>query len=184
MGLKNLQKWVTLKNLCKIITFLWCSYFRDYLQFAEMEFKNIKDTREPMMFPLSKLLLCVAQDEQTKKETLKLVKPLLEQVFSHLVFVMFFLGQNVLFKSFCLNTNRKNLNVIKEPGNYRKWVTTLINNQFYHRFVTTSTSNARWSPTWAWRVRNGSSWKAGKRIRSKKRNTSVKLAVQISTFLL
>ncbi len=35
------------------------------------------------MFPLSKLLLCVAQDEQTKKETLKLVKPLLEQVFSH-----------------------------------------------------------------------------------------------------
>ncbi len=45
-----------------------------------MEFKNIRDTREPMMFPLSKLLLCIAQDEHTKKETLKLVKPLLEQV--------------------------------------------------------------------------------------------------------
>jgi hypothetical protein len=54
--------------------------FRDYLHFAEMEFKNIRDTREPMMFPLSKLLLCIAQDEHTKKETLKLVKPLLEQV--------------------------------------------------------------------------------------------------------
>ena len=45
-----------------------------------MEFKNIRDTREPMMFPLSKLILSIAQDEHTKKETLTLVKPLLEQV--------------------------------------------------------------------------------------------------------
>ena len=54
--------------------------FRDYLHFAEMEFKNIRDTREPMMFPLSKLILSIAQDEHTKKETLAIVKPLLEQV--------------------------------------------------------------------------------------------------------
>jgi hypothetical protein len=54
--------------------------FRDYLRFAEMEFKSIRETREPMMFPLSKLILSIAQDEHTRKETLKLVKPLLEQV--------------------------------------------------------------------------------------------------------
>ena len=53
---------------------------RDYLHLAEMEFRNIRDSREPMMFPLPKLLLAVAQDEQTGRETLKLVKPLLEKV--------------------------------------------------------------------------------------------------------
>jgi hypothetical protein len=46
-----------------------------------MEFLNIRDSREPMMLPLSKLLFAVAQDEQTRRETLKLVKPLLEKVF-------------------------------------------------------------------------------------------------------
>jgi hypothetical protein len=42
--------------------------------------KWTQDTQEPMMFPLSKLILSIAQDEHTKKETLTLVKPLLEQV--------------------------------------------------------------------------------------------------------
>jgi hypothetical protein len=48
---------------------------------GEKSFLNwTQDTREPMMFPLSKLILSIAQDEHTKKETLTLVKPLLEQV--------------------------------------------------------------------------------------------------------
>ena len=33
---------------------------RDYLTFAETEFANIRDSHEPMMFPLPKLLLCLA----------------------------------------------------------------------------------------------------------------------------
>jgi len=33
----------------------------DYLDFAEMEFKSIVGSKEPMMFPLSKLILCVAE---------------------------------------------------------------------------------------------------------------------------
>ena len=63
--------------------------FRDYLHFAEMEFKNIRDTREPMMFPLSKLILSIAEDDQTKKATLSLVKPLLEQVRNYFLFDTF-----------------------------------------------------------------------------------------------
>jgi protein Jumonji len=53
---------------------------RDYLQVARAEFQNIKDSKYPMMFPLAKLLICIAQDECSTGETLALVKPLLEAV--------------------------------------------------------------------------------------------------------
>ena len=38
---------------------------RDYLTFAETEFANIRDSHEPMMFPLPKLLLCLASGMTT-----------------------------------------------------------------------------------------------------------------------
>lgn len=53
---------------------------RDYLAFAEAEFQAIRDSGEPMMFPLPKLLLCIAQDDNSSKETLRLVKPFLEKI--------------------------------------------------------------------------------------------------------
>lgn len=67
---------------------------RDYLNMAEEEFRlvklvwyiienmllnmfllnrSIRESGEPMMFPYSKLLLCIAKDENTNKETLKRV---------------------------------------------------------------------------------------------------------------
>ncbi len=52
----------------------------DYLDYAETEFQNIRDSCEPMMFPLSKLLICIAQHEETSKATLRLVKPHLERI--------------------------------------------------------------------------------------------------------
>ena len=53
---------------------------KDYLGIAEAEFKAIRESSEPMMFPLPKLLLCIAQDEMSTKETLRLVKPFLERI--------------------------------------------------------------------------------------------------------
>lgn len=53
---------------------------RDYLDIAETEFQNIKDSGEPMMFPLQKLIITVAEDEKSTKDTLKLVKPHLEKI--------------------------------------------------------------------------------------------------------
>lgn len=35
--------------------------------------RSIRESGEPMMFPYSKLLLCIAKDENTNKETLKRV---------------------------------------------------------------------------------------------------------------
>ena len=52
----------------------------DYLGIAEDEFRAIRESGEPMMFPMPKLLLCIAQDENTKKDTLRLVKPFLEKI--------------------------------------------------------------------------------------------------------
>ena len=56
---------------------------RDYLDFAETEFENIRDSNEPMMFPLSKLLLSIAKDEKSRKGTLRKVKPYLESIRDH-----------------------------------------------------------------------------------------------------
>ena len=53
---------------------------RDYLEFAETEFQNIRDSNEPMMFPLPKLILSIAKDEKSRKGTLKKVKPYLESI--------------------------------------------------------------------------------------------------------
>ena len=56
---------------------------RDYLHFAENEFQNIRDSNEPMMFPLSKLMLSIATGahrDASRKKTLKIVKPLLEKI--------------------------------------------------------------------------------------------------------
>ena len=53
---------------------------RDYLDFAELEFQNIRDSGEPMLFPLSKLLLSIAKDEKSRKGTLRKVKPYLESI--------------------------------------------------------------------------------------------------------
>ena len=53
---------------------------RDYLKFAETEFSNIKESNEPMMFPLPKLLLSIAQADQSRKGTLRIVKPFLEKI--------------------------------------------------------------------------------------------------------
>ena len=36
--------------------------------------------QEPMMFPLAKLLICIATNDSTTKKTLRKVKPLLEQI--------------------------------------------------------------------------------------------------------
>lgn len=52
----------------------------DYLNHAETEFENIRESGEPMMYPLSKLLMCIAKHEETTRATLKRVKPLLERV--------------------------------------------------------------------------------------------------------
>ncbi len=53
---------------------------RDYLALAEEEFAAIRDSGEPMMFPLSKLLLCIAQDELSRRSTLRKVLPYLERM--------------------------------------------------------------------------------------------------------
>jgi protein Jumonji len=53
---------------------------KDYLHTAENEFQNIREGREPMMFPLPKLLLSIAKDEKSSKKTLRKVKPLLEKI--------------------------------------------------------------------------------------------------------
>ena len=53
---------------------------RDYLDFAELEFENIRDSNEPMLFPLPKLLLLIAKDEKSRKGTLRKVKPYLESI--------------------------------------------------------------------------------------------------------
>merc|ERR1711981_595410 len=56
---------------------------RDYLNFAEVEFENIRDSNEPMLFPLSKLLLSIAKDEKSRNGTLRKVKPYLESIRDH-----------------------------------------------------------------------------------------------------
>ena len=53
---------------------------RDYLDFAQTEFENIRDSNEPMLFPISKLLLSIAKDEKSRKGTLRKVKPHLESI--------------------------------------------------------------------------------------------------------
>merc|ERR1712223_290147 len=53
---------------------------RDYLDFAETEFQNIRDSSEPMLFPLSNLIFSIAKDEKSRKGTLRKVKPYLEAI--------------------------------------------------------------------------------------------------------
>ncbi len=53
---------------------------RDYLDLAEDEFRAIRESCEPMMFPLPRLLLAIAQDEVTTRATLRRVRPFLERM--------------------------------------------------------------------------------------------------------
>ncbi|TRY61383.1 hypothetical protein TCAL_01483 [Tigriopus californicus] len=53
---------------------------KDYLNIALEEFQNIQESREPMMFPFPKLIVCIAQDEMSTKDTLQRVKPFLEKI--------------------------------------------------------------------------------------------------------
>lgn len=53
---------------------------KDYLNIALEEFQNIQESREPMMFPFPKLIICIAQDEMSTKDTLQRVKPFLEKI--------------------------------------------------------------------------------------------------------
>ncbi len=53
---------------------------RDYLNYAETEFTNIRDSREPMMFPFPKLILSIAKDEKSTRKTLRKVKPFLVKI--------------------------------------------------------------------------------------------------------
>ena len=52
----------------------------DYLKIAREEFENIRDSRDPMLFPMPKLLLCIASDDKSSNSTLKIIKPLLEKM--------------------------------------------------------------------------------------------------------
>lgn len=69
-------------HVCTGYTVSESVYFatRDYLKYSETEFENIRDSRDPMLFPLPKLLLCIAKAEKSSKKTLKLIKPLLEKI--------------------------------------------------------------------------------------------------------
>ncbi len=53
---------------------------RDYLSMAEDEFRAIRESGEPMMFPLPRLLISIAQDDVTSRTTLKVVRPFLERM--------------------------------------------------------------------------------------------------------
>ena len=53
---------------------------RDYLSIAEEEFAAIRESGEPMMFPLPKLLLCIAKDDRSPRRTLRAVRPFLERM--------------------------------------------------------------------------------------------------------
>ena len=53
---------------------------RDYLDIVQTEFQNIQESNEPMMFPLHKLIICIAQNDSTTKKTLRKVKPFLEKI--------------------------------------------------------------------------------------------------------
>ena len=69
-------------NICTGYTITENVYYanNDYLKYAETEFEGIRDSKDPMLFPLPKLLLCIAKDEKSSRKTLKLVKPLLEKM--------------------------------------------------------------------------------------------------------
>ena len=53
---------------------------REYLKIAVEEFQNIRESRDPMLFPLPKLLIFIATDDKSANNTLKLIKPLLEKI--------------------------------------------------------------------------------------------------------
>ena len=69
-------------HVCTGYTVSESVYFatRDYLNFMENEFENIRDSRDPMLFPLPKLMLCIAKDEKSSRKTLQKIKPLLEKM--------------------------------------------------------------------------------------------------------
>ena len=70
-------------HLCTGYTVSESVYFatRDYLKIAEAEFDAIRDSHDPMLFPIPKLLLCIAKDDKsTSRKTLKMIKPLLAKM--------------------------------------------------------------------------------------------------------
>ena len=69
-------------NLCTGYTVSESVYFatREYLKLAEGEFENIRESKDPMLFPMPKLLLCIAKDDKSNGKTLKMIKPLLEKM--------------------------------------------------------------------------------------------------------
>uniref|UniRef100_A0A0K2T9N0 Putative LOC100870657 [Apis florea] n=1 Tax=Lepeophtheirus salmonis TaxID=72036 RepID=A0A0K2T9N0_LEPSM len=69
-------------NICSGYCVAESVYFapRDYLGFAEQEFNDIRDSTEPMMFPIQKLILSIATDEKSSIKTLRLVHKHLEKI--------------------------------------------------------------------------------------------------------
>ena len=69
-------------HVCTGYTVSESVYFatRDFLSISENEFENIRDSRDPMLFPLPKLLLCIAKDEKSSRKTLRMIKPMLEKM--------------------------------------------------------------------------------------------------------
>ena len=53
---------------------------KDYLDIMHTEFENIQESNDPMMFPLKKLIICIAENPASSKSTLRKVKPFLEDI--------------------------------------------------------------------------------------------------------
>lgn len=67
-------------NVCTGYSIAESVYFapRDYLAFCQTEFDSIRESKEPMMFPLAKLMLCLASDPHAGR------KKVLTRVLQHL----------------------------------------------------------------------------------------------------
>ena len=51
-----------------------------YVKISKIILFDFYSSKDPMLFPLPKLLLCIAKDEKSSRRTLKLIKPLLEKM--------------------------------------------------------------------------------------------------------
>ncbi|XP_070507346.1 uncharacterized protein Jarid2 isoform X2 [Chironomus tepperi] len=84
-------------SVCTGYTVSESVYFatHNWLDTAHLDFKDIQDSCEPMMFSLEQLLFAIANDQRSKEDTIKKILPMLKEVF---------------------DMEKKNRNLLKESG--------------------------------------------------------------------
>ncbi|CAG9799318.1 unnamed protein product [Chironomus riparius] len=84
-------------SVCTGYTVSESVYFatHNWLDTAHLDFKDVQESCEPMMFSLEQLLFAIANDQRSKEETIKKILPMLKEVF---------------------DMEKKNRNLLKESG--------------------------------------------------------------------